>query len=142
MNGLTLSEKIGYFCYMMKMVNIVKTAAKKKIMVSSALIISGLFTFATVGIGIGGEGKKAVKSTHVKGFTPIKTVNGFTLKAGPQYKGSMIMNQSESRQDIRFKSVVTYQKGNTTYILPLNHQVQKLQKSNLEALQLKVSMRK
>lgn len=127
---------------MNSLVNISKSAAKKKILASIALVISGLFTFATVGIGIGGEGKKVVKSSHTKGFTPIKTVNGFTLKAGPQYKGSMIMNQTESRQDIRFKSVVTYQKGNTTYILPYNHQVQKQQKSNLEALQWKVNMHK
>lgn len=111
-------------------------------MAFTALIISGLFTFATVGIGIGGEGKKGSKVSHAKGFTPIKTVNGFTLKAGPQYKGSMIMNQVDGRQDIRFKSLVTYQKGNTTYILPLNHQVQKQQKSNLEALQWRVNMRK
>jgi hypothetical protein len=117
-----------------------KRSFTKSIIATSALIISGLFAFATVGIGIGGEGKKEQRATAVKGFTPIKTANGFTLKAGPQYKGSMIMGQKSSQQSISFQSVVTYQKGNTTYILPLQHKVQN--RSSLEAVQVKVHMYK
>lgn len=117
-----------------------KRSITKNIIATTALIISGLFAFATVGIGIGGEGKKDRKTTSVKGFTPIKTANGFTLKAGPQYKGSMIMGQKNNQTNISFQSVVTYQKGNTTYILPFQYKVQN--RSSLEAVQVKVNMHK
>jgi len=74
---------------------------------------------------MGGGGNKS-KSKAVRGteFTPIRTTNGFTLKAGPTYRGSFIYNQDKVNNVISFNTVVTYQKGNTTYILPYKYKMQ------------------
>ncbi|ULQ54556.1 hypothetical protein [Flavihumibacter fluvii] len=112
----------------------------KLVVATLFLGIAGL-AFASMG----GE-KRNKKSGSVRSeFVPIKTSAGFTLKTGSSYKGSMILNQEKSNGQIRFNSLVTFQKGNTTYILPLNHRINMGSLSttdNTQMLRLKVRMHK
>lgn len=78
-------------------------------------------------------------------FVPIKTSLGFTLKAGSAYKGSMLMSQEKVNGQLRFNSLVTFQRGNTTYIVPVNHRINLgsvTPADNTQMLRLKVRMHK
>jgi hypothetical protein len=95
-------------------------SSAKKALFSFILISFGVFAIASMG---GGGNKSKDKSVKPE-FTPIRTTNGFTLKAGPSYHGSMIFGQEKSKNLVSFNSIVTYQKGNTTYILPCKYRLQ------------------
>ncbi|MFT4022616.1 MAG: hypothetical protein QM664_02385 [Flavihumibacter sp.] len=71
---------------------------------------------------MGGEKKKKASSVNSE-FVPIRTTTGFTLKAGPTYKGSFTLPQTTSTGHVNYQTLVTYSKGNTTYILPYNRRV-------------------
>ncbi len=114
----------------------------KRAFSSFVLVSFAFFAFASMG----GGGNKA-KSKTVKGadFTPIRTTNGFTLKAGPAYHGSMMFSQQRVNNVISFNSLVTYQKGNTTYILPYRYKMQANafdSKSSLQLFRLKLNIHK
>jgi hypothetical protein len=96
---------------------------------------------------MGGEKRNKKSSKVTADFTPIKTSSGFTLKAGPSYKGSMIFTQEKTSNRLSFNTLITYQKGNTTYIMPYNHKVNigtavPAGCDNLQLLRLKVRMNK
>jgi hypothetical protein len=106
-------------------------------------VFLGLAGFAIASMG--GEKRNRKTSAARTDFTPIKTTAGFTLKAGAVYKGSMLLNQEKVNGQLHFNSLVTFQKGNTTYILPLNHRVNigsMRTSDNLQMLRLKVRMHK
>lgn len=94
----------------------------------------------------GGDGKRKSKLSFDKDFVPVRTSGGFTLKSGPSYKGSRLLNYNKQKDAVHFTSVVTYQKGNTTYILPYKNKMQvpgKLAgKNNLNAVNLKIKLGK
>ncbi len=95
-----------------------------------------VFTFASIG---GGRNKS--KNNFVKEeFTPIRTSHGFTLRSGAQYRGSMIVREVKTSNHVTYNSLVTFQKGNTTYILPNKHKLSIApsgNQSNLQMLNLK-----
>jgi hypothetical protein len=113
---------------------------KRKTIISFMLVAVAALAFASMGGG-GNKKSKSVKTD----FVPIRTTNGFTLKAGPSYRGSMTFGQEKTRNVISFNSVVTYQKGNTTYILPYKYKMQASSfqsKNNMQLLNIKVKMHK
>jgi len=75
----------------------------------------GVCAFATLGDGNSKSKKKRLLSNKYSSVTPGK----FSLKSGYQYRGSQIISQNKSNNTISLNSVLTYQKGHTTYILPL-----------------------
>jgi hypothetical protein len=84
---------------------------------TAALVLIAAFSvtaFATLG-----DGKsKGKKSSLLNNKTSV--VHGkFSLKSGYQYRGSQIINQQKTNNSITLNSVITYQKGNTTYIVPM-----------------------
>lgn len=91
----------------------------------------------------GGGNKKKSNTFLGSGFTPIRTTNGFTLKAGPSYSGSHTFT-NRNHSVVLYNTVLTYQKGNTIFILPyqvrMTHKTS--YKSNLNLLTLKVKLRK
>jgi hypothetical protein len=112
---------------------------KRKASISLLLVVVAALAFASMGGG--GTKKKSAKTD----FTPIRTTNGFTLKAGPSYNGSLIFGQEKNKNVVSFKSVVTYQKGNTTYILPYTYKLQTPAydaKSSLQLLNVKLNIHK
>ncbi|MEO6314292.1 MAG: hypothetical protein ABIU63_13775 [Chitinophagaceae bacterium] len=95
-------------------------AYAKKAVISTTLICLGVFALASMG----GGGNKSKDKLIRPEFTPIRTTNGFTLKAGPSYRGSVILRQEKTSNLVSYNSVVTYQRGNTTYILPCKYKMQ------------------
>ena len=117
-------------------------SSAKKVLFSFILISFGVLAIASMG---GGGNKSKDKSVKPE-FTPIRTANGFTLKAGPSYHGSMIFGQEKSKNLVSFNSIVTYQKGNTTYILPCKYRLQtstaSLSGSSLQMFNLRIKIHK
>ncbi|HJS55423.1 MAG TPA: hypothetical protein VJ765_12795 [Chitinophagaceae bacterium] len=70
--------------------------------------------FATLGDGKS-KGKRSSLLNSKLTITPGK----FSLKSGYQYRGSQIINQQKDDKSFTRNSLVTYQKGNMTYILPV-----------------------
>ena len=82
---------------------------------TTLLLIALSFTaFAMVG-----DGKSKGKKSSVLSSKPTITPGKFSLKSGYQYRGSQIINQQKDKNSFTRNSLVTYQKGNMTYVLPL-----------------------
>ena len=114
----------------------------KKAFTSFLMLCMAVFAFGSMG---GGGNKSKSKSVKGADFTPIRTTSGFTLKAGPVYRGSMSFGQAKANNVISFNAVVTYQKGNTTYILPYKYKMQTNAfdaKSSLQMLNMRVRLHK
>ena len=110
-------------------------------MVCFALIALAIITFGSSGGG--GKDKDKSRLNFNRDFTPIRTSGGFTLKAGPLYGGSQLLNVKKQKDFVVMSSVVTYQKGNTTFILPHKYRMAKPEaKSNLNAFDVKINIRK
>jgi hypothetical protein len=113
----------------------------KKTIISTAMIGAVALVLASSG---GGSGKKS-ETPRNTAFTPIRTTNGFTLKAGPNYSGSQIFSAERNKSFITYNTVVTYQKGNSVIILPHQARVSTSAgsfRSNLKLLDLKFRLRK
>ncbi|HEY4288737.1 MAG TPA: hypothetical protein VGN00_16650 [Puia sp.] len=117
----------------------------RRTLVSSLLIAVVGFTFASKGGG--GEKNKAASIPLKTNFTPIRTTNGFTLKAGPTYTGSYLLGTEKTSNYVSFNTLITYQKGNSTYILPYQYKMNSTvylhnSGSNLRLLDLRVNLHK
>jgi hypothetical protein len=102
------------FAYRMKThQNIFKLVLARKL---TTLFLIGLSVaaFATLG-----DGKSKGKKSSLLNSKPTITPGKFSMKSGYQYRGSQIMNQKIDKTSFTRNSIVTYQKGNMTYILPL-----------------------
>jgi hypothetical protein len=113
----------------------------KKTIISATMIGAVALALASSG---GGNGKKS-EAPRNSTFTPIRTTNGFTLKAGPYYTGSKLFSVERSKGFVTYNSVVTYQKGNSVIILPHQTRVStgaNTFRSNLKLLDLKFRLRK
>ena len=104
----------------MNLTSYIQRISKKKII--TALLIGGsLAAFATLGDG---EGKKVSYSRSLLTYKPVYNYKSFTLKSGYNYRGTNIFSAKSSQENyIILNKVITYQKGNTTYILPLKRKV-------------------
>jgi len=91
---------------------ILKRLLKRKI--ATVLMISAsMAAFATLGDG----GKK-------EGRTEIRlNAKGLSLRSTYNYRGSNLQLQSRQGKFILLNTVVTYQKGNATYVMPLKKKV-------------------
>lgn len=85
------------------------------------LLSASFAAFATLG-----DGKKsAALKNPLRSLLSYKTVlspGTFSLKSGYNFRGSQVF-KIEKDEFIRLNTVATYQKGNTTYILPLKKKV-------------------
>jgi len=120
-----------------------KTLARKSA-ICFMLTAMAILAFASKG---GGGGDKGKSNPITNQFTPIRTSGGFTLKAGPTYRGSLLFNQEKKKDAVSFNSLVTYQRGNTTFILPYKSKVtlpsnKNCFKSNLNVVDFKINLRK
>ena len=117
----------------------------KKTIISCAMI--RVFALALASSGGGDKKKETLRKPD---FTPIRTTNGFTLKAGPAYTGSHTFNSVSSNNYTR-STVVTYQQGNKVFILPYKSTSRVVNftpdrssynRNNLNAFDLKIRLRK
>jgi len=113
-------------------------------MVVSALLL------AVVGLAFaskGGGGDKNKKAAPLKtDFTPIRTTGNFTLRSTPAYSGSFYLGQEKTKTTISFNTLVTYEKGNSIFIMPYKYKVNVggvsngTGKNNLQLLDLRFNM--
>jgi hypothetical protein len=82
---------------------------------TAVCVTASLAAFATLGDG--------GKNNHKNLLTYRNTAayHSFTLKSGYNYRGNNIL--STHPQSVMLNTVVTYQKGNATYILPLKKKI-------------------
>ena len=88
-----------------------------------ALMLAGpaIASFAiTPAIG-DGKGKKPSRTLQLDREAGVSSV--FSLKSRYNYRGKQIINPDKEQQFINLNTVVTYQKGKTTYIIPLKKKV-------------------
>jgi len=114
----------------------------RRTIISCAMV--GTVALALASSGGGGK-KSSQKNVPLKPeFTPIRTTNGFTLKAGPFYTGSLLSRSEKARSYVTYNSLVTYEQGNKIFILPSSVRIntKPLFRSNLNVLDLRVRLRK
>lgn len=114
---------------------------RKTLIMTLMLAVVGL-AFASKG---GGGDKKSNRIPLKTNFVPIRTTSGFTLKAGPSYTGNFLIGTQTTREYVSFNSLVTFQKGNSTYILPYSYKINtaiylRNSGSNLRLLDLRINM--
>ena len=82
---------------------------------------SAVYSFAIKPILGDDKGKNANRSllNNNQSSVPSK----FTLKSNYNYRGRQIMSSTNQQAYINLNTVVTYQKGKTTYIVPLKKKV-------------------
>jgi len=92
----------------------------RKMLVSAVMVAVVGLAFASKG---GGGDKNKANSPLKTNFTPIRTTNGFTLKAGPSFSGSILLGTEKTANYVSFNTLVTYEKGNSIYIMPYRYKV-------------------
>ncbi|MGZ3839130.1 MAG: hypothetical protein ACXVMS_14540 [Flavisolibacter sp.] len=94
---------------------IIKNLLRRKI-ATAVLVTASLAAFATLGDG----GRKRFKNNA----TPLTFSNrSFSLRSNYNYRSNSLFNNAPERNFILLNTVVTYQKGNATYVLPLKKKV-------------------
>jgi hypothetical protein len=92
----------------------IKHLLKRKL-ATAVLVTASVAAFAT----LGDDGGKKGKTASATEFN-LKT---FSLRTGYNYKSNNLFNTFQPQKFIMLNTVVTYQKGNATYILPLKKKV-------------------
>jgi len=104
----------SYICARMKLTAArIKGLIKRKL-ATAVLVTASMAAFATLGDG----GKKGTKLSNSEFSTST-----FSLRTPYNYKSYNLFNDSKPQKFIMLNTVVTYQKGNTTYIVPLKKKV-------------------
>ena len=102
-----------YICLRMKDYRIILQKMLTRKLATLLLVALSVAAFATLG-----DGKAKKKSSLLNSKTSI-TPGKFSLKSGYQYRGSQIINQQRDNNSFTRNSLITYQKGNMTYIFPV-----------------------
>ena len=93
--------------------NITKCFLKRKI-ATLVLVSASICAFATLGDDSG----KRAKKDNTSVLLPYSAKN-FSLRSNYDYKGNNFFTITEKKNFIMLNSVVTYQRGNSAYVLPL-----------------------
>ncbi len=92
-----------------------------KMLITLLIVATTIVTFGALGDGSKKSSRFPKKSNLLSGKT--FTQNTFTLKSGYTYRGNQVLSTPSSNLYINMNTVVTYQKGNRTYIVPLKKRV-------------------
>ncbi len=101
---------------MLKSRNILLKTAKR-IFVILVLFTITKFVFAVSGIRSGGGDNKHKNASQSNAFSNIKSTVTFSLKSKLQFN-SDVLNPNTEEHFVMYNSILTYRKGNVTYILP------------------------
>jgi len=89
----------------------------KRKMATVVLVSASIVTFAALGDD---GGRKGLRNPTVAEKLNAKT---FSLRSGYNYTSNNLFTSTHNSRYIVLNTVVTYQKGNATYILPLKKKV-------------------
>lgn len=118
-------------------------------MLKKSLVSATMLGLVVIALASSGGGKKRSAGTTL-GLIPIRSNGTFTLKSKPTYSGSYLYTTANLKNSTMYRSVVTYQKGNTTFIVPSQYRMNNQRKlsfntnqsfkSNLNVIDLKVRL--
>jgi hypothetical protein len=91
----------------------------RRITVVFVLAASAISAFAVLGDKGRGPRGRSLLSNESFAFSR----GSFSLKTNYNFRGSQIINPSRAGEYIDLNTMVTYQKGNTTYIVPLKKKI-------------------
>ena len=114
MDGWFYENFCFYICLRMKNSETIFKKILTRKLTTLFLIGLSVAAFATLG-----DGKSKGKKNSLLSSKPSITPGKFSLKSGYQYRGSQIINQQKDKNSFTRNSLVTYQRGNMTYVLPL-----------------------
>lgn len=86
-------------------------------MILGIVILSSITFSALADRGIGKK-SKATASLNISTSGSLKSSISLNLKSGLKYTGSLLANQQTDGKSILSKTLLTYKKGNTVYIIP------------------------
>src|SRR5205085_11583873 len=90
-------------------------------MLKKSLVSATMLGLVVIALASSGGGKK--KSSSTLGIIPIRSNGTFTLKSKPSYSGSFLYSTANLKNSTMYRSVITYQKGNTTFIVPSQYRL-------------------
>ena len=96
------------------------TKIAKKILLMSILTGTMLVSFADRGAGKKSKNKVILNINTTNSF---KNAISFNLKGGLKYKGSLLTNTQQQHNSLVATELVTYQKGNSIYIVPYKQKI-------------------
>jgi hypothetical protein len=82
-----------------------------------------LFAVTALAFASKGGGEKKKHHEFDNSFTPINAASSFSLKKSPLYSGSIVTFHPQADNRMSMSAMITYQRGNTTYILPYQYKV-------------------
>ena len=91
----------------------------KKLAVILLLAVFTIASFATLGDG---KKKSDLPKNSILSSRTAKP-GSFSLRSGYTYRGNQVISTKSQNKYISLNTTVTYQKGNTTYIVPLKKKV-------------------
>lgn len=140
---------IFFSIFVVRKVSTMTTLEMKKLMRYGFFFMSFLIIVGLAFASKGGDKNKKRNTTNLKtDFVPIRISTAFALKNGFTYTGSHIFSMQKENSTFSLNSIVTYQKGNTTFIVPYKYKVNASTinitpaKGNLQMLDVKISMHK
>lgn len=104
---------------MNKTTSIIKKVLKFKV-ITAVLITVSIASFATLGDGI--NKKKTLQAKKLLTYKNSTTSKSFSLKSGYNYRGENLLSIN-GKKYFELNTVVTFNKGNTTYILPMKRKL-------------------
>ncbi len=90
---------------------------KKAKIILVVLMLSGIGFSALADKGIGKKTKTKAK-LNISTPTTLRNSISINLKTGLKYTGSLLINQQTVGKSYLTNTLLTYQKGNTVYIIP------------------------
>ena len=87
----------------------------RKLSVILLLVISAA-AYATLGDG---KGKSSIPRSSLLSNRTVLKPGSFSLRSGYTYRGNQVINNNAEKKYIQLNTVLTVQKGSTTYIVPL-----------------------
>src|SRR5688500_8749408 len=86
-------------------------------MLKKSIVSATMLGLVVIALASSGGGKKKATNSTV-GMIPVRANGTFTLKSKPNYSGSHVFSTLNQKNTTVYRSVITYQKGNTTVIIP------------------------
>jgi hypothetical protein len=94
----------------------IQRIVSKKLALILLLFVSAAGAYATLGDGKSKSGLP--KSSLLSNRSSLKQ-GSFSLKSGYSFRGNQVINFNSEKKYIQLNTVVTVQKGNISYIVPL-----------------------